>query len=227
MLKNQPLNNSVVIYCRVSTDKQDKSGLGLEAQLQICRETCERLGLTVLAEFKEQISGKVHPQDRPIFSQAAQLAIKNKSSIMVAKLDRLSREVYHISGYTQHYIYGKNTPQLIVADTPNMSQLEIYIKAMISEEERKLIGKRTREALAVLKNQGRELGKAGREAAHKAYTEANKEAVERAIALRIEGYSYNLIAQILNSEGFTTSKGGSWYPAEIRKRMITYQNKTG
>lgn len=225
MSKNVRIDNSVVIYCRVSTDAQDKSGLGLEAQLQLCREVSVRLGKVVIGEFREQVSGKVDPKLRPIFEDARKLAVKSGASMMVARLDRFSREVYHVAGYTQNYSFGKDTPPLIVAESPSMSQLEIYIKAMISEEERKLIAKRTRDALAILKERGAQLGKAGREVAHAKYQEANEPSVLRAIELRTEGYSYARIADFLNQEGFTTSMGGAWYPAEIRKRMLVYQNK--
>lgn len=151
--------------------------------------------------------------------EALGVAQKTGARLMVAKLDRLSREVYHVSGYTQKHIFGDLTPDLIIAESPNMSQLEIYIKAMISEEERKMIGRRTREALSELKKQGVELGKTGREAAIANARNKTIDAIAYAVELREKGHSYQAIADQMNADGFTTSRGGMWYAANVRLRL--------
>ncbi|WP_375471083.1 recombinase family protein [uncultured Nostoc sp.] len=213
--------NTVVIYCRVSTGKQERSGLGLEAQLDYCRQVAKQLNLEILGEFQETISGKIDPQKRPTFCQGVTLAQENGSKIMVAKLDRFSREVYHVAGFTQKYMWGKQTPDLLMASSPRMSQTEIYIWAMMAEEERRQISERTIAALAVLKSQGIELGKVGR-TAHIVRARANSEnAIAFAKELRGEGLSYSKIADRLNKIGLTTSKGGQWYAANIRKRLVS------
>jgi DNA invertase Pin-like site-specific DNA recombinase len=212
--------NTVIIYCRISTDKQERSGLGLEAQLNFCRQVAEQLNIEIIGEFQETISGKVNPKERPTFCQCVTLAQVNGSRIMVAKLDRFSREVYHVAGYTQKYLWGQETPELIVAESPRMSQLELYIKAMLAEEERKQIGERTRAALAVKKAQGYQLGKAGRTAYVSKARGSTEEAIALAKQLRGEGLSYSKIADKLNELGVTTSKGGQWYAANIRERLI-------
>jgi DNA invertase Pin-like site-specific DNA recombinase len=211
----------VVIYRRVSTDKQERSGLGMEAQLDLCTRVASAMGLEIVADFSETISGKVNPCDRPMFSEAVALAQQHGARIMVAKLDRFSREVYHVAGFTQKHLWGAATPDLLIAESPNMSQLEIYIKAMLSEEERKEIGKRTRAALAVRKAEGANLGSVGRKIAHDKARQATQEAVDMAIQLRGQGKGYQAIADALNEKGLPTSRGGIWYASVIRSRLVT------
>ncbi|MBN3877779.1 MAG: recombinase family protein [Nostoc sp. JL23] len=142
----------------------------------MCRQVAKQLGLEIIGEFQETISGKIDPKERPIFCQAVTLAQMNGSKIMVAKLDRFSREMYHVSSFTKKYMWGKETPDLLIASSPRMSQMEIYIWAMLAEQERKQIGERTRAALAVKKAQGAQLGKAGKTASV-AKARANSEGV--------------------------------------------------
>lgn len=216
----------IVVYLRVSTDKQERSGLGLNAQSTLCKEVCERLGLDIVGEYRESISAKVHPQQRPVFMQALEKAQITGAKLMVAKLDRLSREVYHVAGYTQKHIFGDLTPDLLIAESPTMSQMEIYLKAMISEEERKMIGERTRAALAERKKQGANLGQAGRKAAQEKSIQITRDAIAYAQSLRAEGHSYQYIADVLNAEGFVTSRGGNWYAANIRLRLKSMETLT-
>ena len=217
LVNSQP--NKVVVYLRVSTDKQEKSGLGLEGQKTLCKDVALRMGLEIIEIFQESVSGKIHPEKRPIFMQALEAAQRSGSRLMVAKLDRLSREVYHVSGYTQKHIFGDLTPDLLIAESPNMSQMEIYLKAMISEEERRMIGERTRAALAERKKQGVVLGATGRKAAASKAREKTAEAIAYAVELRKKGHSYQAIADQMNADGFTTSRGGMWYAASIRSRL--------
>lgn len=216
--------NLVIVYTRVSTDSQERSGLGIEAQLEACREIANRMNLTILKEYQETVSGKIDPRERPLFMDALKLAQANGARILIAKLDRFSREVYHVSGYTQGYMWGKETPDLLVADSPTMSQLEIYVKAMISEEERRAIGKRTKDALAVKKSQGWVNGVAGRQAKLDKVREATQDAINRAIELRQLGHGWLKIANTLNEEGFTTSKGGKWYGQSVKNRILSLGN---
>lgn len=211
--------NTVVIYCRVSTGKQERSGLGLEAQLNLCRQVAEQLGMEIIGEFQESISGKIDPKERPIFCQATTLAQINGSKIMVAKLDRFSREVYHVAGFTQKYMWGRETPDLLIASSPQMTQLEIYIWAMLAEEERRQIGERTKAALAVKKSQGCELGKVGREVCAAKKRKKTEGAIALAKELRESGLGYAAIANKLNELGLNTSQGGQWYASGIRYRL--------
>nr|MDZ8047094.1 recombinase family protein [Nostoc sp. DedQUE02] len=218
-IKSNP--NAVVIYLRVSTDEQGRSGLGLDAQLEACNRLCELKGLAVVGVWSEIISGKVDPRERPIFMQALATAQANGASLLVAKQDRFSREVFHVSGYVNNYFFGSQTPPLIAADSPNASPMEIYLKAMVSEQERQAISQRTKDALAQLKKQGKELGKAGREAHSAQARDSTASAIERAQELRTLGYSLEATAQALTSEGFVTSRGTAWSKQSLSKRLAS------
>ncbi|GBE90845.1 recombinase family protein [Nostoc cycadae] len=211
--------DAVVIYLRVSTDEQGKSGLGLDAQLDACKRLCEQRQLTIVGVYSEVISGKVDPRERPVFMQALTEAQQHGASLLVSKQDRFSREVFHVSGYVNNYFFGSNTPILIAADSPNASPMEVYLRAVVAEEERKLISKRTKDALAQLKKQGVRLGDKGREAANQAKRDATEEAIQRASELRQQRYTLQAIADTLNTEGFTTSKGTPWTKQALSKRL--------
>lgn len=210
--------NAVVIYLRVSTEEQGRSGLGLDAQLESCTRLCELKGLAVVGVWSEVISGKVDPRERPIFMEALTAAQKAGASLLVAKQDRFSREVFHVSGYVNNYFFA-STPPLIAADSPSASPMEIYLKAMVSEQERQAISQRTKDALAQLKKQGVQLGKAGREAHATQAQDKTASAIERALELRKSGLSLEATAQALTAEGFTTSRGTAWSKQSLSKRL--------
>ena len=153
--------DAVVIYVRVSTEEQGKSGLGLEAQIANCQRLIESEGLFSLGTFTEVVSGKIAPNDRPLFQQAIELARSTGASLLIAKLERFCREIYHISGY----LHDLKSPSLIVADRPNASEFELNIIGSLAQEERRLISERTKAALAIRREQGMQLGHVGRQAA--------------------------------------------------------------
>ena len=209
----------VVIYRRVSTREQGDSQLGLEAQLNQCRTACD--GLTIVGDFVEVVSGKADPRDRPELMTAIKQCQTEGARLMVAKLDRFSREVYHVTGYCDRYFFAERTPDLICAESPKATMLEIRIRAVVAQEEREMIGKRTRAALAARKERGdAPNGEAGR-AAHlqKAY-QATESALQLARSMRELGHGYHTISKALNEAGHTTSKDGKWYPANIRQRLL-------
>ncbi|MFM6158785.1 MAG: recombinase family protein, partial [Sphaerospermopsis kisseleviana] len=117
MARNKVVKNdkSVVIYVRVSNEEQGKSHLGLDAQLEACKRLVKYEGLDVVAIYEESISGKVDPMERPIFKTAITDAINSGSKLLIAKLDRFSRDVYHISSFLNGYMI-KDCPRLIVAE---------------------------------------------------------------------------------------------------------------
>lgn len=226
MARNKVVRNdkSVVIYVRVSTEEQGKSHLGLDAQLETCKRLAEYEGLDVVGIYEESISGKVDPMERPIFKAAINNAINSGSKLLIAKLDRFSRDVYHISSFLNGYMV-KNCPRLIVAETPNASEFELNLRAALAQEERRLISERTKAALAIKKNQGVELGKAGRNQSTTNAREVTKEAFKLMIDLRNEGCSYQTIADKLNQSGFTTSRGGHWDKSTIYRRIKNWQKE--
>lgn len=211
-------SNAVVIYTRVSTDEQGKSGLGLDAQLEACQRLVEHEGLEVIGTFQDVISAKSDPMQREGFKNAMETAVKYGTRLLVAKLDRLSRDVFYISQFTNGFMV-KNCPKLIIAENPNASEFEINLRASLAQEERRLISDRTKAALAVKKAQGAELGKAGRQAHSAKAQDVTKEAIARAFELREVGYSLDKICETLNSEGFTTSRGSAWSKSALHSRF--------
>jgi DNA invertase Pin-like site-specific DNA recombinase len=210
----------VVIYRRVSTDEQGDSGLGLEAQLAQCQKVCAELGVEIVGDYCDVMSGKIDPRERPALVDAIAQCQGEGARLMVAKLDRFSREVFHVTGYCDKYFYGDRTPDLITAESPRASMLEIRIKAVVAQEEREAISKRTKAALQARKERGEKPnGSAGRESALMKKRAATEGAIARAMELRSEGIGYATIAALLNAEGFTTSRGGQWYAPGIQSRL--------
>lgn len=210
-----------VIYLRVSTGEQERSGLGLEAQEESCRKLCRDRGYDVDAVFQETISGKTKLQNRQIFMQAYFLAVKKKTVIVVSRLDRFSRTLGHIANYMDRETFwvGARYPQIICADCPDADILWIQMNGMMSQRERTLISLRTKEALARLIANGVELGKVGREAFYKKIDEKICDSMARAMILYSDGKSYSEIAEILNSEGYRNSKQQEWSKGNLYQRL--------
>lgn len=209
--------NAVAIYLRVSTEEQGKSGLGIEAQLELCKSVCEQYGYKIIGIYSELgVSGKVPPLARPQFQLAVDAAKKAGGRIMVAKLDRLSRNLHQATGFLDG-VY--DCPEIIIAEKPTASMLELRLQALIAQEERDMIAARTKAALAVRKSQGVELGKAGRESAHTKARQSTEEAITRASELLSTGLGFTQVAEKLNTEGFKTSRGSSWTKQALYKRM--------
>ncbi|HNK90294.1 MAG TPA: recombinase family protein [Chitinophagales bacterium] len=211
----------IVIYLRVSSEEQEKSGLGLEAQLIACQDYCTNNNFNIQGIFTDIISGKIDPQKRKGFMEAIKIAKSKNCPIITAKQDRFSREVSHVALYFNNTMFGKKTPKLIFADSPNASIFEINIKASLSQEERRLIGIRTREALARAKARGKELGKVGREIANKKRQLALNNVMNRARDLYNDGKGYAEIATILNNEGLRNIAGKNWTRMNIYNRLKT------
>lgn len=219
MTRAKQNTKAVVIYIRVSTDEQGKSGLGLEAQLAACQKLAEYEGLEIVGSFQDVVSGKSNPMEREGFKAAIETAIQHGARLLVAKLDRLSRDVFYVSSFTNGFMV-KNCPKLIIAENPNASEFEINLRASLAQEERRLISERTKAALAVKKAQGAELGKAGRAAHSGKAQQATESAISRAVELRSEGYSLDKVCSILNTEGYTTSRGSQWSKQALNKRLV-------
>jgi len=139
-----------VAYYRVSTQKQGQTGLGMEAQKQAVSEFLAAFGGEVLAEFTEVESGK--RSDRPEFGKAADYAELANAVLLVAKLDRLSRDLHFITSLQKRGIKFK------LADLPEIDQLTIHILAAMAEHEARMISVRTKQALQVAKARGVVLG---------------------------------------------------------------------
>ncbi len=206
-----------VAYYRVSTQKQGSSGLGLHAQ----RSTVKHFitGNPLLAEFTEIESGK---NDRRIeLQKAIDFAKANNATLVIAKLDRLSRNASFI------FQLRDSNVDFTCCDIPDANTMTIGIFALLAQQEREMISERTKKALKAKKAQGYKLGKPenftdamrtkGRTAHHdKAIEdEHNKRAYAMITALRQQHYTYRQIASKLNDAGFKSSRGNSFHAHSI------------
>jgi DNA invertase Pin-like site-specific DNA recombinase len=207
---------AIVAYYRVSTQRQGKSGLGLEAQRKAVTAYAASQGLTVAEEFTEVETGKGADalERRPVFAKALAKAKKIKAVIAVAKLDRLSRDVAFIATLMAKKV------EFVTADDPTKSPFMLHIKASVAQEERRMIAQRTREALAAAKERGVKLGgmTAGSIRSHedaKARALALKPAID---AIKAAGLtSLRQIAAALTERGFAPAQGGEWSAMQVKR----------
>jgi DNA invertase Pin-like site-specific DNA recombinase len=140
-----------VSYLRVSTDAQGSSGLGIEAQRKAVETYLNGVSWTLAQEFIEVESGK-RSNNRPQLAAALMACKKLKAKLIVAKLDRLARNVAFISKLMEAGV------EFVACDFPHANKLTIHILAAVAEHERELISSRTKEALAAAKARGKKLG---------------------------------------------------------------------
>ena len=166
----------IIAYCRVSTDRQGKSGLGLEAQRVAIARFADTNGFAIVREEIEVETGKGADalDRRPKLKSALELAKKHKCSIIVAKLDRLSRDVHFISG-----LMTKRVPFIVAELGPEVDPFMLHIYAAVAEKERALISERTKAALAAAKARGVKLGNPRLEEARAPRMRANAEEAAR------------------------------------------------
>lgn len=200
----------IVAYLRVSTDEQALSGLGLAAQESAIRSEAARRGLEVLALHVDAgLSAKT--LDRPALASAiADLDAGKGSMLMVSKLDRLTRSVHDATGLllrSERSGWGLVALDAPVDTTSPQGAAMAQVLAVFAELERRLIGERTRAALAVKKAQGVKLGRPRTVA---------PEVVARIVDARRSGASWPAIARQLQADGVATGQGGTWWPATVR-----------
>ena len=212
-----------VAYFRVSTARQGKSGLGLEAQRRAVAEFLNGGSWELLAEFVEVESGK--SDDRPQLEEALVTCDLSGATLVVAKLDRLSRNLAFLAKLQE------SGSRFVAADMPEANELTIHIMAAVAQAERKAISVRTKEALAAAKARGVKLGGSRgnledlRKGPGKSSEVRSRSANERAIkvrrqieAVRADGEtSLRQIASALNDRGITAPRGGRWHASQIKK----------
>lgn len=210
-----------IIYTRVSTTEQGKSGLGLDSQLAIVNEFCNAENYEVLAHYSETEtgSGKDALDKRPILAKALQHAKKEGAVLMVSKLDRLGRNVSFISTLMEQRVNFIVTQLGRDAD-PFM----LHLYAALSEKERNLISERTKAALKVLKDGGAILGNKTNLDEARLLSNATNAEKAKEFALKVgstidgyrsQGLSMQAIADKLNELGINTARGGSWYASTV------------
>jgi DNA invertase Pin-like site-specific DNA recombinase len=212
-----------ISYLRVSTDKQGCSGLGLEAQRRAVTDYLDGGRWQLLKEYVEVESGK--HADRPVLVEALHHAKVTGARLVIAKLDRLSRDVEFIARLQ------KSGTKFVCADMPDANELTIGLLAVIAQHERQAISDRTKKALAAAKARGQRLGNPNGAAplrrAAKGNTAAIAAVAEQADehardilpvieAIRHDGItSLNAIARELNAREIRTARGGRWHPATV------------
>jgi len=204
----------IIAYIRVSTDKQGKSGLGLEAQRDAIARFAASEFLEVVAEFVEIETGKGADalDKRPQLAAALRKAKQIKAPITVSKLDRLSRDVHFISG-----LMTKRVPFIVAALGKNVDPFMLHIYAALAEKERSLISERTKDALAKAKERGVVLGNPN---VGKMVTDAAaaRDAVLEPILREMWEMPLRTIAEELNNRNIPTPRGGDkWSPMTVSR----------
>ncbi|MBW6530745.1 recombinase family protein [Sphingomonas sp. RRHST34] len=223
-----------ITYYRVSTAKQGRSGLGLDAQRSAIDAFCSSRGCRPLGEYVEVESGK--RDDRPELAKALHHAKVTGATLVIAKLDRLSRNLAFLA-----QLQDAGT-KFVAADMPEANELTIHIMAAMAQAERKAISKRTKEALAAAKARGTKLGNPmgarafGSERGNGAAAAAIKlkaQAFAKDVApiiqaIKADGHtSLRAIAGELNARGIITARGGKWAAQSVSDLMRTGSKVNG
>ena len=216
------MDRSIIAYCRVSTARQGRSGLGLDAQRDAVARFAAAEGFEITREFVEVETGKGSDalQRRPELAAALAEARRRKCPIAVAKLDRLSRNVHFISGLMEHRV-----PFLVTELGRDVDPFMLHIYAALAEKERRLISQRTKAALKAAKARGVRLGnpqlaEAQSVGAARVRAQADRFAATVLPVIReaqsAGATSLRAIADVLNARGVRTARGGKWAATQVR-----------
>jgi DNA invertase Pin-like site-specific DNA recombinase len=211
-----------VSYLRVSTDKQGRSGLGLEAQRKSVADYLNGGRWELVAEFVEVESGK--RDDRPKLAEALAACRLRGATLVIAKLDRLSRDAHFLLGLQKAGV------DFVAADMPDANKMTVGIMAIIAQHEREMISARTKAALAVAKERGTKLGNPANLSNRKLGTiNANKKKAENAagkardLATYVREFqqagvtSLRALADGLNARGLPAPRGGTWSAMQVSR----------
>lgn len=206
-----------VAYYRVSTDKQGAAGLGMDAQKEAVTRFIGERG-QIVSEYIEVESGRKN--NRPQLSAALEECRSRRATLIIAKLDRLARNVHFISGLMESGV------DFLAVDMPDANRLTIHVLAAVAEHEREMISQRTKAALAQAKARGTKLGnpKAAEAAAIGRAAIVVQKPPAQVLKLmrgwRADGLSYEAVAHELNRLGVRTARGKQWYGCSVRNQMI-------
>ncbi len=225
--------NKYVIYLRVSTKQQGDSGLGLEAQerdIDIFLNSYNKGQFEILGKFKDVMSGKGSVEERPTFKKAVELAKQHNATLLVAKLDRLSRDVETVARLIK-------AVDIKVACMPYADKFQLHLYAALAEQERDFISARTKAALQAAKARGVKLGgaanigkthnvssktKLDNQKKYVTQTQPKYEYLRPALTnMRDNHYTYQQCADNLNLMGTLTPNNSKWCPVKV-SRALTY-----
>jgi DNA invertase Pin-like site-specific DNA recombinase len=216
---------SFVVYARVSCSSQGLDGLGIAAQLEAVNRYIAAQGTDTITvgDFRECESGKKTDKDRPQLKAALDLCKKTKSTLVVAKLDRLSRNAEFLLSLQNANV------DFVCTDSPNVDRFTVGILALVAQRERELIGLRTKAALAALKARGVKLGNPNPAysitmmniAATIAAKDFRKEIVPVILEIKKTGVTtFKGLAQCLNARGIKTRQGKTWSTSSVRNVLV-------
>lgn len=208
-----------ISYIRVSTERQGKSGLGLEAQKSVVDAFVAQSDGKLIDEYVEVESGKRN--SRAQLQAAINACKRQKATLIIAKLDRLARNVHFISGLIESGVYFR------AADMPNADKFMLHVYAAMAEEEGRRISERTKHALQAAKKRGVKLGVSCQKLAAKKIDEADR--YSRTIGpiiegLKAQGMSIRNIADRLNSDNIMSYSGGKWHPTTVQRSWRRFSN---
>ena len=228
MVRDAASNPKLVAYERVSTARQGRSGLGLEAQRKAIDAFAASREARVLGRFTEVESGRKN--DRPELEKALDLARLTGATLVIAKLDRLSRNAAFLLTLQASGV------RFVACDMPEANDLTVGIMALVAQQEREAISRRTREALAAAKARGLKLGNPNGAAALRRAGEngvalreavtSNADAFAQTLAPVIEGLrsagvtSLRGVAEAMNERGIQTRRGGAWQVSNVRNLLL-------
>lgn len=204
-----------VVYLRVSTGRQEISGLGIDAQREAVGRYADRTGASILAEFTETESGA--KSNRPELAKALAMCRRSRATLLIARLDRLSRSLSFVAQLLDANV------DIRCADMPEANRLLLQLLAIFAEHERQAIRDRTKAALAAAKARGVVLGAHGKVLAARnqaeaiRYAETLRAPVQKARAAGCRSLSQ--IGQFLTDEGYDTPGGGAWHPTSVKRLL--------
>jgi DNA invertase Pin-like site-specific DNA recombinase len=213
-----------VSYLRVSTERQGASGLGVDAQRTAIQRYADLCGEPIISEMVEVESGK--RADRPVLEDAISLCRRKKATLLVAKLDRLSRTVSFMSRLIETGV------DFVAVDNPHANKLMIHVLSAFAEHERDLIAARTRAALASAKERGTRLGNPKLDSARVQARVAVQSGADTfclnvapiVMQIRATGiHTLQGIADALTARGIQTTRGGRWHPATVRNLEFRFK----
>lgn len=201
-----------ISYIRVSTERQGKSGLGLEAQKSVVDAFVTNSGGMLIEEYVEVESGKRN--SRTQLKASIDACKRQNATLIIAKLDRLARNVHFISGLIETGVPFR------AADMPNADKFMLHVYAAMAEEEGRRISERTKQALQAAKKRGVKLGLSCKRLAAKKILDADNHS--KSIGpliqeLKTEGMSVRKIVERLNSDNIASYSGGKWHPTTVQR----------